>query len=161
PLCEDHVGLQGDQFFCERRKLVCAAAVLRKAIIDVHIASFDPSQVPDPLVERRELGLSLRIALGRVQEHPDALWLLSPRHEGPPGPHSPAEKRYELAPSHWPVSYSITSSARTNTLAGTSSPSALAVFMFSTVSYLVGACTGRSDGFSPLIRRSMYVAACR
>jgi hypothetical protein len=44
--------------------------------------------------------------------------------------------------------YSITSSARTSTLAGTSRPSALAVFMLSTISYLVGACTGRSAGFS-------------
>src|SRR5262249_17018912 len=46
--------------------------------------------------------------------------------------------------------YSITSSARTRTVAGTSRPSALAVFELSTVSYRVGACTGRSAGFSPL-----------
>jgi hypothetical protein len=45
-------------------------------------------------------------------------------------------------PSH----HSITSSARASTLAGTSRPSALAVLRLSTVSYLVGACTGRSAG---------------
>src|SRR5215831_7431109 len=39
--------------------------------------------------------------------------------------------------------YSITSSAWANTLGGTSKPSALAVLMLSTVSYFVGACTGR------------------
>jgi hypothetical protein len=33
-------------------------------------------------------------------------------------------------------------------------PSALAVFKLITVSYLVGACTGRSTGFSPLRIRS-------
>src|SRR5262249_51608719 len=53
-----------------------------------------------------------------------------------------------------PLTYSITSSARTSIVGGTSRSSALAVFMFSTVSYLVGACTGRSAGFSPLRMRS-------
>src|SRR6516164_6103743 len=60
-----------------------------------------------------------------------------------------AEQRDELAPLH-----SITSSARANTLGGTSKPSALAVLMLSTVSYFVGAFTGRSAGFSPFRMRS-------
>src|SRR5262249_40373637 len=51
-------------------------------------------------------------------------------------------------------SYSITSAARASTVAGTSRPSALAVLRLSTVSYLLGACTGRSAGFSPLRMRS-------
>ena len=38
--------------------------------------------------------------------------------------------------------------------AGTSRPSALAVLRLITSSYLVGACTGRSAGFSPLRMRS-------
>jgi hypothetical protein len=50
--------------------------------------------------------------------------------------------------------YSITSSARTSTACGTSRPSALAVLRLSTSWYLVGACTGRSAGFSPLRTRS-------
>ena len=53
-----------------------------------------------------------------------------------------------------PSRHSITSSARASTLAGTSRPSALAVLRLSTVSYLVGACTGSSPGFSPLRMRS-------
>ena len=40
--------------------------------------------------------------------------------------------------------------ARASTCAGKSRPSALAVFILMTSSYLVGACTGRSAGFSPL-----------
>jgi hypothetical protein len=44
--------------------------------------------------------------------------------------------------------YSITSSARASTVAGRSRPSALAVLRLITVSYLVGACTGRSASFS-------------
>src|SRR6516164_10747102 len=50
--------------------------------------------------------------------------------------------------------HSITASARTSTLAGTSRLSALAVLRLSTVSNLVGACTGKSAGFSPLRMRS-------
>src|SRR4249919_2058074 len=50
--------------------------------------------------------------------------------------------------------YSITSSARASIADGTVRPSALAVFRLITVSYLVGACTGRSPGFSPFKMRS-------
>jgi hypothetical protein len=50
--------------------------------------------------------------------------------------------------------YSITSSAMASSLSGTVSPSALAVLRLITSSYLVGACTGRSAGFSPLRMRS-------
>jgi hypothetical protein len=50
--------------------------------------------------------------------------------------------------------HSITSSARTSSVGGTSRPRALAVLRLITSSYLVGACTGRSAGFSPLRMRS-------
>ena len=50
--------------------------------------------------------------------------------------------------------YSITSSARASSVGGMSRPSALAVLRLITSSYLVGACTGRSAGFSPLRMRS-------
>ena len=50
--------------------------------------------------------------------------------------------------------YSITSSARASTDGGMVRPIALAVFRLITNSYLVGACTGRSAGFSPLRMRS-------
>src|SRR5262249_30866711 len=50
--------------------------------------------------------------------------------------------------------YSITSSARASSIGGTSRPSAFAVLRLITSSYLVGACTGRSAGFSPLRMRS-------
>jgi hypothetical protein len=45
------------------------------------------------------------------------------------------------------LAYSITSSARASNVGGNSKPSALAVFMLMTRSYLTGACTGRSAGF--------------
>src|SRR5262249_39021484 len=75
------------------------------------------------------------------------LSLLCARRERPCS--SAAEKRDELPPPH-----SITSSARASTVAGMSRPSALAVLRLMTNSYLVGACTGRSAGFSPLRMRS-------
>jgi hypothetical protein len=50
--------------------------------------------------------------------------------------------------------HSITSSARTMMVGGTSSPSALAVLRLSTNSNLTGACTGRSAGLAPLRMRS-------
>src|SRR5262245_659251 len=56
----------------------------------------------------------------------------------------------ELPPPH----HSITSSARASSVGGTSRPSALAVLRLIASSYLVGACTGRSAGFSPLRMRS-------
>src|SRR5262249_21437426 len=56
-----------------------------------------------------------------------------------------AEQRNELAAPH-----SITSSARASRVGGTSRPIAFAVLRLITSSYLVGACTGRSAGFSPL-----------
>ena len=51
------------------------------------------------------------------------------------------------------AAYSITSSARTSSIGGTSSPSALAVAMLITSSNLVGWSTGRSAGFAPLSMR--------
>src|SRR6476661_7272478 len=53
-----------------------------------------------------------------------------------------------------PPHHSITSSARASSVGGISKPSALAVLRLMTSSYLVGACTGKSAGFSPLIIRS-------
>src|SRR5436309_12332758 len=74
--------------------------------------------------------------------------LLRARRERPRGCRA-ADERDERAPFH-----SITSSARASTPGGMVRPSALAVFRFITNSYLVGACTGRSAGFSPLRMRS-------
>src|SRR5262249_39977187 len=74
--------------------------------------------------------------------------LLRARRE-PPRRRGAAEQRDELATLH-----SITSSARTSNDDGTSRPSALAVLRLRTVSYLVGACTGRSAALAPRRMRS-------
>src|SRR5262249_16347315 len=58
-------------------------------------------------------------------------------------------------------SYSITSSARTSSEGGMVKPSAFAVLRLITSSNLVGCCTGRLAGPSPLRIRSMYDALRR
>ena len=75
--------------------------------------------------------------------------LLRSRPQRPRRRHA-AEQRDDLTALH----HSITSSARASTDCGMSRPRALAVFRLITSSYLVGACTGRSAGFSPLRIRS-------
>src|SRR5262249_19129463 len=67
----------------------------------------------------------------------------------------------EVSLLNLPSHHSITSSARASRLSGTVRASAFAVLRLMTSSYLVGACTGRSAGFSPLRMRSTEPAACR
>ena len=55
--------------------------------------------------------------------------------------------------------YSITSSAWASNVGGTVMPRALAVLRLMINSNFVGACTGRSPGFTPFRMRSMYDAA--
>src|SRR5262249_43424916 len=75
--------------------------------------------------------------------------LLRPRRERPCHRRA-AEQRDEVAPGR----HSITSSAVASKVEGTSMPRALAVLRLTTSSYLVGACTGSSAGFSPFRMRS-------
>src|SRR5262249_61036131 len=82
--------------------------------------------------------------------------LLRVRHARPRRCRAPEQRDKVPALNH-----SITSSARARSVGGTSIPSALAVLRFTISSYLVGACTGRSAGFSPLRMRSTYPAALR
>src|SRR5262245_10890045 len=88
-----------------------------------------------------------------VREHADIdrrlPQLLRARRERPRRRHA-AEQRNELASSD----HSITSSARASSVDGISRLSAFAVLRLMTNSYFVGACTGRSPGFSPLRMRS-------
>jgi hypothetical protein len=73
---------------------------------------------------------------------------------GPIGPMArPLGTQSTLAPLG-PPSHSIISSALSRIEDGTSRPSDFAVLRLTTRSYLVGACTGRSPGFSPRRMRS-------
>src|SRR5262245_61090696 len=121
------------------------------AIVDAHVAAVGPAQFLQPLHERREAGLTFRIARGQRMEHayaPYPLALLRARGERPRR-RSAAEQGDEVAPPH----HSITSSARARSVAGTSMPSVFAVCRLMTNSNLVARNTGMSAGFSPFRMR--------
>src|SRR6516164_7739343 len=98
---------------------------------------------------------SAEVSIGRRLRTPNEIgdqWPLGSHLRDPahrPQHRNNSKAADELAPVH-----SITSSARASTLGGMSRRSALAVLRLITSSYLVGAWTGRSAGFSPLRMRS-------
>src|SRR5262249_43281263 len=117
------------------------------AVFDRHVLALDEPRLLQALAECPH---AIRVAVGRRgMQEPDCRRsrLLCPRRKRPR--RRAAEQRDELASPH-----SIPSSARTRSVGGTSKASALAVFKLRTVSYLVGACTGRSAGLAPRRMRS-------
>src|SRR5215510_615517 len=150
---DQHVGLQSDQLFCERLNSDCVG--IAPAIIDSEVASLRPAELLKALPKYSHAGADLGIAFRNRHQDADttnSLRLLRPRRERPG--RRTTNQRDELAASH-----SITSSARCWRNQGTSRPSDLAVLRLTTSSNLVGACTGRSPGFSPRRTRSTYAAA--
>src|SRR5262249_27451502 len=140
---------EGDQF---RRVFANSVGIGNAPTgIDADVAAVDPAQLRELLQECRHAGLKLWIVRGARHQHPDAphSLLLRACRERPRRCRA-AEQRDELAPAL----HSITSSAMASSLSGTVRPSAFAVLRLITISYLVGACTGRSAGFSPLRMRS-------
>ena len=122
--------------------------IVRPAVFDCDIATLDIAGLVKALFERVR---HRRVPLGRraIKKSNDGQACLRPRRQRPRCRRA-AEQRDELAPR----AHSITSSARASSVGGTSRPSALAVFRLMISSYLVGACTGRSAGFSPFRMRS-------
>src|SRR5262249_28833865 len=142
----NHRHPSSNQIRCEHRQSI--RLILRPAVHYRDILSFDEAGMLQALLECAQ-AVSERLGRGAVEE-PDH-WhrgLLRPRRQRPRRRRA-AEHRDELAPRH-----STTSSARASSTSGTVKPSALTVLRLITSSYLVGACTGRSAGFSPLRMRS-------
>src|SRR5262249_20445013 len=141
----DHSHLSANQIGHQRRQAIVVA--LQPVVLDCHVLALDGAGFVESFTECGDIA---RVGIGRpVSDKPDYRHsrLLRARRERPSG--CAAEKRNELAPRH-----SITSSARASSVGGTSMPSVLAVLRFRTSCYLVGACTGRSAGLSPLRMRS-------
>src|SRR5262249_22692284 len=117
--------------------------------VDPDIAVLPPTQLPQALAKRFDVAARIGVALAPHEQadFPHPLGLLRTRRER--ARRRAAEQRDDLAPPH-----SITSSAHSRSFAGTSRPRALAVLRFIASSYLAGAWTGRSAGFSPLRMRS-------
>src|SRR5262249_26095677 len=125
-----------------------------ESMLDPNVAVLDPSERLKSLSERIDAGFYFWIVLGEcMQEHhaPHPLRLRVCREW--PRRRRAAKQGDELA-APYPCDHSITSSAATSSLSGTVRPSALAVFILRVVSYLVGACTGRSAGLAPRRMRS-------
>src|SRR5262249_47711078 len=142
----DHGNRSTNQFGRQRRQSI--KLVLGPAIFDHCILPLDEACLLQTLAKCAQ---AVRVSVGRrgVKEpYHRHRRLLRPRHKRPRSRSAP-EQRDECAPPH-----SITSSARASSVGGTSRPSVLAVLRLTTNSYLVGACTGRSAGFSPLRMRS-------
>src|SRR5262249_62338339 len=142
---ENDIDFQSNELGCELGEAF--AASLRPAILDREIAAVDPAEIAHSLHEGGG-PLALRRRAARSEQSDGRhLRLLRARRERPRG--RTAKQCDEL-----PALHSITSSARASTAAGMSRPRAFAVLRLTTSSYLVGACTGRSPGFSPLRMRS-------
>src|SRR5262249_7507703 len=116
--------------------------------LEGEILSFDVPKLAHPLIESHPEGECPRIWRRRTHAQYPRWSLLRARRERPRGRRA-AEQRDECAALH-----SITSSARARSVGGTVRPSAFAVLRLSTKSYLIGACTGRAVGLSPLRMRS-------
>src|SRR4029453_6786752 len=94
----DYVRRHADQFSCKGASLVGIAP--SPTIVDLDIASLNPAKVFEASPQRRNIGLSLRIALGVSHEHanaPHPLSLLRARRERPGG-RCAAGHSDELAP---------------------------------------------------------------
>src|SRR5262249_22206327 len=122
--------------------------VLRPAILNRHILALDVAGFTNALPECGQKACTIGRRARAAEETDHRRRLLRARRKRPRS--RAAEQRDEIAPPN----HSITSSARASSDGGTVRPSALAVLRLITSSYLVGACTGMSAGFSPLRMRS-------
>jgi hypothetical protein len=122
-------------------------SALRPAYVERVVAAFDHAVIAQPLFERIQENLAGCCCTAAQERYSRGLSLRACRER-------PCSRRAADQPNELPPSHSITSSARASTDGGTSRPSALAVLRLMTSSNLVGACTGRSAGFSPLRMRS-------
>src|SRR5262245_33691698 len=142
----DDGDLPANQVSCQLRKSL--VATLRRAVYDRHVLALDEAHVLQPLAKcAQTMRVRFYCCAEEQSDHRHRRLLRSRRER--PCRCSAAEQHNEVAPSH-----SITSSARARTGVGISRPRLLAVLRLITSSYLVGACTGRSTGFSPLRMRS-------
>src|SRR5262245_50874216 len=145
---QDDVRCERDQFRSVSANAITIART--PAVVDPHVAANAPAQLLQPVRERGGAGGSFRVLGSHAHQHADApyvLALLRARRERPRS--RAAEQRDEFATPH-----SIASLARASSVGGTSRPSAFAVLRLMISSYVVGACTGKSAGCSPLRMRS-------
>ena len=144
-------GLTADIDLLDQRlvEIVTADAALAHLITTLNAMLRDGTAWVDRYSGRRSRDdHTAAVALARpVQGH-------SPRSAGARSASLDARNRSRSPCDKMTVAHWITSSAPASSEGGTSRPSALAVLRLITNSNFVGACTGRSAGFSPLRMRS-------
>src|SRR5262249_34965571 len=98
--CDNHIGLQVDQFFREHLHPLDAASA--PANVDSHIAAIGPTQLRKPARQPGRVGLRLRISFIDLNEHADPPhWLGLLRSSGKRARNRyAAKKRKEFTPSH-------------------------------------------------------------
>src|SRR5262249_24340143 len=139
-ICDNDVDLEADKLGCDLS--VARGTSLRPAILDRDGATFNPAEFTQSLHKSSSPGTPDRSVRAQEPDRRQLPRLLRACRQRPR--RRAADERDELSSPH-----SITSSAATSRPGGTASPSAFAVFKLSVVSYLVGACTGRSAGAAP------------
>src|SRR5262249_15554177 len=138
----DGINAKPDQF--PRDAHILFGVALGPAIFQPQVASFNVAKFAKTLPQALDRWVGKRRDHADRHRPPRRCRMSDARPRG-----GAAEQRDELASLH-----SITSSARASRLSDTVRPSAFAVLRLIASSYLVGACTGRSAGFSPLRIRS-------
>src|SRR5262249_4950101 len=138
--CDDDVNLEPHELGPDLSEALAAA--FRPAILDRDRAAFDPAQFAQSLDKRGDpKAPGRKRACTQESDSRQLSRLLRARRERPRGDRA-AEQRDEVVPFH----HSITLSARTTNVLGTSWPIAFAVLRLMTSSNLVGCSTGRSPG---------------
>src|SRR5262245_23991179 len=140
-----------DEIGCERRQSIELA--LRPSVFEHDLLAFNKARLIQSFSKRADDVEERRGGPGVEKSHHRHRRLLRARRERP-SHHSTAEKCDELAAA----AHSITSSAATSKPAGTVRPRAFTVLMLTTVSYLVGTCTGRSAGLAISLSSSSHFA---
>src|SRR5262249_42089825 len=121
------------------------------AVVDPDIVALRPSELLEPLAECRNIGLLQPIALTVGHQHADAAHSI--RLLRCTGTRSQGRRRAEQSEEIAAVHYSMTSSARSNTVCGIIRPSALAVSRLMTSSKRADRATGKSAGTAPFRMR--------
>jgi hypothetical protein len=99
-VCEDYIGLEGDELLSARVLLACAGR--SEANVETYIATLRPPKLFEPLSERHQACLHFRIAFGVSNQHTNPTHLigvLRSRSERP-GRRCAADKRDEMPSLH-------------------------------------------------------------
>ena len=145
---DDDVDLAGNQLSSQGGQPI--EAPLRPAVFDRDVLPFNKTCLAQSFAKSREVQLNRpELRRHRAEDADHRRRLLLRAHDERREAGRPADQREELAAAQ----YSMTSSARSNTVCGIISPSGLAVSRLMTSSGRVDWMTGKSPGAAPFRMR--------